>query len=89
AFEILIANDAVRNLIREGKTYQIDNTIATNLKMGMCSLDYYLAELTKKGLITRETAINRCKDPDEYRRYLASAGSANSVSSGLFSTLEY
>jgi twitching motility protein PilT len=89
AFEILIANDAVRNLIREGKTYQIDNTIATNLKSGMCSLDYYLAELTKKGLITRETAITRCKDPDEYRRYLASAGTANSVSSGLFSSLEY
>ena len=89
AFEILIANDAVRNLIREGKTYQIDNTIATNLKLGMCSLDYYLAELTKKGLITRETAIARCKDPDEYRRYLAAAGTANSVSSGLFSSLEY
>ena len=89
AFEILIANDAVRNLIREGKTYQIDNTIATNLKLGMCSLDYYLAELTKKGLITRETAISRCKDPDEYRRYLASAGTANSVSNGLFNSLEY
>ena len=55
----------------------------------MCSLDYYLAELTKKGLITRETAIARCKDPDEYRRYLAAAGTANSVSSGLFSSLEY
>ena len=85
----MVANDAVRNLIREGKTYQIDNTIATNMKSGMCSLDYYLAELTKRGLITRETAIARCKDPDEYRRYLAAAGTANAVSSNIFSSLEY
>lgn len=90
AFEILIANDAVRNLIREGKTYQIDNTIATNLKAGMCSLDFYLAELTKKGLITRDMALSKCRNPEDYKRYLSNTGSAGSSgASGLFDSLEY
>ena len=90
AFEILLANDAVRNLIREGKTYQIDNTITTSIKSGMCSLDYYLAELVKKNLITRDTALSRCKNIEEFRRCLSSAGTASSTSvKGLFDSLEY
>jgi len=87
AFEILLANDAVKNLIREGKTYQIDNTISTNIKSGMCSLDYYLAELVKKNLITRETATTKCRNLDDFRRYLTNTGS--SMANGLFDTLEY
>jgi len=90
AFEILLANDAVRNLIREGKTYQIDNTIATNLKSGMCSMDYYLAELVKKSLITREVALSRCRNPEDFRRFLSNTGSAQSgTGKGLFDSLEY
>lgn len=90
AFEILLANDAVRNLIREGKTYQIDNTISTNLKSGMCSLDYYLAELVKKSLITREVALSRCRNPEDFRRFMSNTGSAgNAASKGLFDSLEY
>jgi twitching motility protein PilT len=89
AFEILLANDAVRNLIREGKTHQIDNTISTNIKSGMCSLDYYLAELVKKNLVTREVALSRCRSAEEFRRFLSNAGSANVGGSGLFDSLEY
>lgn len=90
AFEILLANDAVRNLIREGKTYQIDNTISTNLKAGMCSMDYYLAELVKKSLITREVALSRCRNPEDFRRFLSNTGSAQSgAGKGLFDSLEY
>jgi len=90
AFEILLANDAVRNLIREGKTYQIDNTITTSIKSGMCSLDYYLAELVKKNLITRDTALSRCRNVEEFRRCLSSAGTASTTSvKGLFDSLEY
>ena len=90
AFEILLANDAVRNLIREGKTYQIDNTISTNLKSGMCSMDYYLAELVKKSLITREVALSRCRNPEDFRRFLSNTGSASSGGTkGLFDSLEY
>jgi len=89
AFEILLANDAVRNLIREGKTYQIDNTIATNLKAGMCSLDYYLAELVKKNLITRDMALTKCRNIEDFRRYLTNTGSAPSNSNGLFDALDF
>jgi len=89
AFEILLANDAVRNLIREGKTYQIDNTIATSIKSGMCSLDYYLAELVKKNLITRDMALGKCRNPEDFRRYMASGSPSSSVSNGLFDSIEY
>jgi len=90
AFEILLANDAVRNLIREGKTYQIDNTIATSIKSGMCSLDYYLSELVKKNLITREMALTKCRNVEDFRRYMSNSGSSvTSASSGLFDSLEY
>ena len=44
----MISNDAIRNNIREGKTYQIDSTIATSIQEGMCPLDFYLAEPVKK-----------------------------------------
>lgn len=90
AFEILLANDAVRNLIREGKTYQIDNTISTNIKSGMCSLDYYLAELVKKNLITRDMALTKCRNVEDFRRYMTNSGSSSgALSSGLFDALEY
>lgn len=89
AFEILLANDAVRNLIREGKTYQIDNAIATSIKSGMCSLDYYLAELVKKNLITRDMALSKCRNPEDFKRYMTNSGSSASAAVGLFDTLEY
>src|SRR5690606_29309596 len=44
AFEILLVNDAARNLIREGKHHQIDNILQTNVKQGMMSMDYCLAK---------------------------------------------
>jgi len=91
AFEIMIANDAIRNLIREGKTYQIDSSIATSLKDGMCPLDFYLAELCKRNVISRETAFNRCRYPDDLKRYLSNAGGSNSIAgtSPLFGDLDF
>jgi len=56
ACEIMIANSAIRNLIRENKTHQIDMVIATNFEEGMVSLDRYLADLVKRGEISIETA---------------------------------
>ncbi len=91
AFEIMIANDAIRNLIREGKTYQIDSSIATNLAMGMCPLDFYLAELCKRNIISRDTAYMRCRFPDDLKRYLSNAGGSNSIAgqSPLFTELDF
>jgi len=70
AQEILIVNDAIRNLIREGKTYNIDSVIQTNIKVGMAPMDYSLAQLAIKKIISREDAMKRCNDPDMLKRYL-------------------
>jgi twitching motility protein PilT len=72
AFEILLINDAARNLIREGKQHQIDNILQTNIKNGMMSMDYSLAKLVRENRITKETAAARCVDPEILNRYLSS-----------------
>jgi twitching motility protein PilT len=71
AFEILLVNDAVRNLIREGKIPQIDTVLQTNIKSGMMPMDYSLARLVRQRLITREDAESRCVDIQVLERYLS------------------
>jgi len=48
ALEIMIANSAIRTLIRENKTHQINTVISTSIEDGMISLDRYLDKLLKK-----------------------------------------
>lgn len=71
ALEIMIANDAIRNLVREGKTHQIPTIIQTGIKSGMVSMDFALAQLVKKYTISLEEAKSRCADPEMLRRFLA------------------
>jgi len=59
-FEIMISNTAIRNLIREEKTYQIDSVIASSGKSGMRTMDQSLLNLVKEGTITTETAMRYC-----------------------------
>jgi len=56
----MIANPAVRNLVREGKTYQIPSMIQTGKKYGMQSLDDSIMELLTKKLSARDDAYIRC-----------------------------
>lgn len=56
AVEIMIANSAVRNLIRENKTEQLNNVIETSQELGMISLNRSLAELVRKKEISFEQA---------------------------------
>ncbi len=56
AVELMIANSAIRNLIREGKTHQIDMVIETSSEEGMISLNRSLADLVKQKLISLENA---------------------------------
>ena len=70
AQEVLIATDAIRNLIREGKTHNINSVIQTNIKSGMLPLDYCLAELVKNKKISSIEALNHCSDPDMLKRYI-------------------
>ena len=57
ATEILIVTPAVRNTIREGKTFQIDNIIQTSSNVGMKLIEQSLAELVNRGVVDRNVAM--------------------------------
>lgn len=64
AFEVLHANPAIRNLIREGKTHQIPNIMQTNRRLGMISMDEAILQLLRGGRITRQMAIAFAQNPE-------------------------
>lgn len=70
AFETLVAVTAIKNLIREAKTFQIGSMIQTGAKQGMITLDQYLAGLVKKGIIERSEAAMKCSNPKEFQALL-------------------
>jgi twitching motility protein PilT len=64
AYELIVANGAVRNLIRENQIHQLENTIQTGRKEGMTLMDNCLYDLYCKCLITYDTAVSRARHPD-------------------------
>ncbi len=76
AFEILIANHPVRNLIREGKSHQLPNIITTNQADGMCSLESSLADLVQAGIVSYEDAVTIAPHPKELTRLMSARGPA-------------
>ena len=70
AFEVMVALPAIRNLIREGKTYQMMNTIQTGTQYGMQTLNQSLVKLCKRGIITKEQALARSIDVEELSEML-------------------
>ncbi len=68
ATEIMVVNHAIRNVIRDGKVYEIPNVIHTSLEEGMIPLDKSLANLVKQGLVELDVAQNFVSD----REYFAS-----------------
>ncbi|MCZ6446119.1 MAG: type IV pilus twitching motility protein PilT [Planctomycetota bacterium] len=71
AVEVMLCTPAVRNIIREGRTFEIPNVIDTNRHMGMVSLDNAIAELYFNGLISREDGIAQAAYPEKLERQLA------------------
>ena len=67
ACEIMVANSAVRNTIREQKTHQLLNIIQTSASEGMISMDKVLAELVSKGEITIDNALAWATDPKAFK----------------------
>jgi len=65
AFEIMIATPAIRNLVREGKTYQIVSEIQTGARYGMRLLDDHLRELYEQGLVSFDVMMGASYDPKE------------------------
>lgn len=70
ALEIMIKNHAIENLIREGKTYQIDNVIETSSDQGMITMDKSLAELVRRGLVGVDMAMSFAKDQKNFQNIL-------------------
>jgi twitching motility protein PilT len=73
ALEILICTPAVRNLIREGKTYQIPSVMQTGKKYGMQSLDDHLLELLQQRKISAEDAYINCMEKQKFVKFLKKA----------------
>jgi twitching motility protein PilT len=71
ALEILVATPAIRNLVREGKTHQIDSSVQTGAKYGMKSMDMSLIELYRNGLITRDSLLTYCVDREIVSRMIS------------------
>jgi twitching motility protein PilT len=70
AAEILIATPAVRNIIREGKSHQLEAVIQTGTEFGMQSMDKTLVSLVQAGTISYDEAKNVAIDLEEFNRMM-------------------
>ena len=68
AAEVLVVTNAIRTLIRDGKTHQIASTMQSGGKQGMQTMDASLAQLVRDGIVTLDDAAACCHDEDEVRR---------------------
>jgi twitching motility protein PilT len=73
ALEIMLATDAIRNLIREARTAQMWSTIQTSSQYGMQTMDQAVMQLFNKNVITLEEALRRCRDPEAAKKSLSRA----------------
>ncbi|MEZ5098414.1 MAG: type IV pilus twitching motility protein PilT [Thermoleophilia bacterium] len=76
AVEILIPDDAVRNLIRQGKVEQIYSVMQTQTKRGMQTLEQSLCDLVRRGVVTRELALTRSSRPEHLDGLIARGADA-------------
>jgi len=70
AYEIMHMTSAIRSLIRDNKTHQIDNAIAAGAREGMLSMDQSILGLYRGGVISAETALEYADNPEQLRRSL-------------------
>jgi twitching motility protein PilT len=66
----MIANSAVRNLIREGKTYELHNVMRLSSKNGMITLDQTLADLLRNKIVSQEEAMMKSNNPEQLLKSL-------------------
>jgi twitching motility protein PilT len=72
AFEVMIANSAIKHLIKEGHTNQISTAIQTGRQEGMQSLEQSLKKLCQDGIISAEEAMHKANDPKAFEMALKS-----------------
>ncbi len=68
AFEVMLMTTAIKNLVRENKTFQIDSMIQTSKKLGMNTMDDALLDLVMRGEISSDTALNFAQDSTALER---------------------
>jgi twitching motility protein PilT len=68
ATEVMVANPAIANLIREGKTYQVRSALQAGRAQGMHTMDQHLAELVNQGVVTHGAALEKVHDPEDFKR---------------------
>jgi twitching motility protein PilT len=73
AYEMLVVNSAIANLIRENKTYRITSTIQTGQRQGMQLLDDHMFRLWKEGLVEKREILLKANSPDELASKIARA----------------
>lgn len=74
AFEVMVVNSAIRNMIRESKAHQMDNVISQSAADGMVSMDQSLFRLVQSGHISAEQAIRHSMNNEWMQKRLSSAG---------------
>ncbi len=79
AFEIMILNPAIKNMIRESKIHQIDGVISQSRSEGMVTMDASLLELVKSGVVDEKVALEYAQDPDMLQKRLVS----KTISTGI------
>ncbi len=82
ACELLIPTPAVRNLIREGKVHQIYSVMQTGTQFGMQTMDAALADLVRRGTISRELAVRRSSTPDDLKRLMGQPSGQPAMAAG-------
>ena len=71
ACELMMLTPAIRNLIRDGKTPQMQSYLLSSAKESSITMDNFLIRMAKEGVITPQTAVDASQDPQELREKLA------------------
>ncbi len=74
AYEVMLATNSIRTLIRDGKTHQLYLDIQTGSEMGMQTLDGCLLGLIREGRIDYEHALSKCSNPQDFTRRAINSG---------------
>jgi len=76
AVEVMIATDAIKNLVREARTAQMWSMMQTGAHFGMQTMDQSLLQLYHLGFITLEEALSRCREPETAKKSLSRSGAS-------------
>jgi twitching motility protein PilT len=79
AHEILLGSHAVASMIREGKTYQLGNTMQNGRAQGMQTMDSALERLVRNGIVEMEVALEKAEDKESFRKAFAPGGPETNI----------